>query len=349
MKISFADYETAAAEFDTVIDVRSPSEFAEDRLPGAVNMAVLDDAERAKVGTIYVQESPFLARKVGAAIIARNTAGWLDSALAGMEGGWKPLVYCWRGGGRSGAFSTILRAIGWRVTVLEGGYKAYRGAVVKTLYDDAVRLRVVLLDGDTGTAKTALLDRLATRGVQTLDLEAAANHRGSLFGWRPGGQPSQKLFETRLREALSRFDPAKPVLVEAESARIGALKLPPSLWAVMKDAPRLVVKAPLEARAAFLASAYADIAEDTPRLIERLQALKPFQGGERIARWEGLAKAGEIETLAGELMERHYDPAYARERSRHDRPALAELDAARLDADGLDALAAAIEAELDRL
>ena len=346
MQISLHEYEAAPDRFDTVIDVRSPAEYAEDRLPGAVNMAVLDDAERARVGTIYKQQSPFLARKIGAAIIARNTAGWLETALADRDGAWRPLVYCWRGGQRSGAFATILRAIGWRVAVLEGGYKSYRRAVVASLYDTPFPVRVVLLDGDTGTAKTALLERAAALGVQALDLEAAANHRGSMFGWRSGGQPGQKLFESRLREAVSRLDPARPVLIEAESAKIGRLRLPPALWAAMSAAPRIVVSAPLSARAAFLARAYTDIAADTNQLLGRLDTLKPFQGGERIARWRAFAESGVIVPLAAELMEHHYDPAYATERGRHDRPVLASLDAQTLDAPDLDRLAGDIAAVL---
>lgn len=339
MKIALKDYLAGRAGFDTVIDVRSPGEFAEDHLPGAVNMPVLSDEERARVGTIYKQEDPFKARKIGAALVAKNTARWLEEALSDMEGGWRPLVYCWRGGQRSGSFATILSAIGWRVSVLNGGYKSYRRRVVADLYDDRPSHRLVLLDGDTGTAKTALLERAARLGVQTLDLEGAANHRGSLFGWRAGGQPSQKAFESRIWDGLRRLDPARPVLVEAESARIGRLQLPPVLWAAMEMAPRLVVTAPLEARAAFLAEAYGDITSDHARLLDRLDALKPFQGGERIARWRKLAEAGDTQALAAELMASHYDPAYARERRRHDRPVLARLETDRLDPAGLDALA----------
>jgi len=346
MKISFADYLADRAAFDTVIDVRSPSEFAEDHVPGAVNMPVLSDEERARVGTIYKQVDPFKARKIGAALVARNSAAWLESALVEMEGGWRPLVYCWRGGQRSGSFATILKAVGWRVSVLDGGYKSYRRRVVADLYDGSVEAPLALLDGDTGTAKTALLDRVAAKGVQTLDLEGAAHHRGSLFGWREGGQPGQKAFESRVWEGLRRADPARPVLVEAESAKIGQLQVPPALWAAMEAAPRIVVSAPLEARAAFLADAYRDIVADVPRLLDRIDALKPFQGGTRIAHWRALAEAGDMETLAAELMAHHYDPAYARERSRHERPVVARLETEKLDEDGLEALADGIVAAL---
>lgn len=348
MKLTFDAFLAERAAFDTVIDVRSPGEYAQDHLPGAINMPVLSDAERARVGTIYKQDDPFKARKIGAALVAKNTAAWLETALADMEGGWRPLVYCWRGGQRSGSFATILSAVGWRVAVLDGGYKSYRRRVVAELYDGAVRHRLVLLDGDTGTAKTALLDRLAARGVQTLDLEGAANHRGSLFGWRDGGQPDQKAFESRIWEGLQRLDPARSVLVEAESAKIGRLQIPPALWAAMEDAPRVVVAAPLRARAAFLASAYSDMVEDRARLLDRLDALKPHQGGARIAAWRALAETGDMEALAAELMARHYDPAYARERARHERAMIARCSSETFDETGLEALADQVEAALAR-
>ncbi|HZV83599.1 MAG TPA: tRNA 2-selenouridine(34) synthase MnmH, partial [Brevundimonas sp.] len=208
--------------YDAIIDVRSPAEFALDHIPGAVNLPVLDDAQRTLVGTEYVQRSKFLARRTGAAMVARNIAAHLEGPLGDRSGGFKPLVYCWRGGQRSGAMVTVMDQVGWPVTVLEGGYQTWRRQVTAGLYDGAVPHRLVLLDGPTGSGKTALLGEFAARGGQTLDLEALAAHRGSLFGAVPGGQPSQKAFETRLYDALARLDPARPVLVEAESSKIGA-------------------------------------------------------------------------------------------------------------------------------
>ncbi|WP_374516307.1 tRNA 2-selenouridine(34) synthase MnmH, partial [Brevundimonas sp.] len=223
--------------FDALIDVRSPSEFAEDHLPGAINLPVLDDAQRAAVGTEYVQGSKFEARRHGAAFVARNIAAHLEGALAAVGGGFRPLVYCWRGGQRSGAMVAVMDQVGWPVTVLDGGYQTWRRQVVAALYDTPLPHRLVALDGPTGCGKTALLQALAARGAQTLDLEALAAHRGSLFGAMPGGQPSQKAFETALHDALSRLDPARPVVVEAESSRIGERVLPPSLWAALAAAP----------------------------------------------------------------------------------------------------------------
>ena len=231
------------ADFDAVIDVRSPAEFAEDHVLGAINLPVLSDAERARVGTIYVQESPFLARKIGAALVARNAAAHIEGPLSAHEGGWQPLVYCWRGGQRSGSFASILSQIGWRAETLSGGYQSYRRLVAKRLYDDAFPSPIILLDGNTGTAKTEVLHRLADRGVQTIDLEGLANHRGSVLGAR-GDQPSQKGFESALAGQVAGLDPGRPVILEAESSKIGKLNIPGRVFEAMKAAKRFRIEAP---------------------------------------------------------------------------------------------------------
>ncbi|AQS49120.1 tRNA 2-selenouridine(34) synthase MnmH [Thioclava nitratireducens] len=308
--------EVAALDFDTIIDVRSPSEFAEDHIPGAINLPVLDDEERARVGTIYKQVAPFDARKIGAALVAQNAAKHLQGPLADKEGGWRPLVYCWRGGQRSGSFATILKQVGWRVELVEGGYKAFRSLVVEA-GQAAMPCPVVVLDGNTGTAKTDILKAARAQGAQVIDLEGLANHRGSLFGAMEGGQSSQKDFETRLIMEIAALDPARPVLLEAESSKIGDLQLPSGIWAAIKDAPRVRIRAPLAERAEYLARAYADITADPDRLLGVLDQLRPFQPAERVAAWQAQAQAGEYAALAGELMRDHYDPRYEKHRARH--------------------------------
>ncbi|QDC11711.1 tRNA 2-selenouridine(34) synthase MnmH [Oceanicola sp. D3] len=333
---------SAPLPFDTVIDVRSPSEYAEDHVPGAISLPVFSDEERAKVGTIYVQDSPFLARKVGAAILARNAAAHLEGPLADKDGGWKPLVYCWRGGQRSGGFATILGQIGWRVDKVEGGYQSYRRAVVKALYEGELPHRVVLLDGNTGTAKTDLLHRVAARGGQVLDLEGLANHRGSLLG-NMGPQPAQKGFESALIQALAGLDPARPVLVEAESSKVGERLVPPALWKQMLAAPRIALHAALQDRARYLARVYDDLATDPAQLNGLLSQLIRLHGRERIESWQAMAAAGDVVTLAGELCLHHYDPRYAKSR-RSDRPET-PLEIT-LDEDGLERAADSIAAYL---
>ena len=314
----------ARAGYDAIIDVRSPSEFAEDHIPGALNLPVLDDAERAEIGTVYVQTSKFLARRRGAAKVARNIAAHLDGALKDREGGFRPLVHCWRGGQRSGAMVAVMDQIGWPVTVLDGGYMTWRRQVQTTLYGQAA-WSVVLLDGGTGSGKTALLPRLAARGVQTLDLEGLADHRGSLFGSTGRDQPSQKLFESRLYAALEALDPTRPIIVEAESSRVGARTIPPALWSAMGRAPVIELDAPVQARAAFSARVYADIASDAPALDQALSRLPPHHSRATVAEWKAMARDGLILDLAAALIADHYDPAYRRMSARRDRPSLGRI------------------------
>lgn len=305
--------------FDEVIDARSPAEFAEDHVPGAVNLPVLDNEERARVGTIYTRESRFAARRLGAGLVARNVARHLEEYLAEKPARYRPLIYCWRGGQRSGAFATILGQIGWQVSVLEGGWRSYRRLVARMLYEAPFPAPVWLLDGNTGTAKTAILQRVAARGGQVIDLEALAAHRGSIFGQLPGAvQPSQKRFEGAVAQRITRLDPTRPVLIEAESSRIGALRLPPKLWVAMCAAPRLWIDAPLQARSTWLARAYGDLVGDDGEFVARLAALTPFHSKARIAKWQALASEKRFEALAAELVQAHYDPRYARARVRHE-------------------------------
>ena len=323
-----------ALRFDDIIDVRAPAEWAEDHIPGAISLPVLDDDERARVGTIYKQVSPFTARKVGAALVAKNAAAHLEGPLADKPGGWQPLVYCWRGGQRSGSFASILSQIGWRVEVVQGGYKSWRRLVVEALYDQAFAHRLVVLDGNTGTAKTEVLALLAARGVQVVDLEGLANHRGSLFG-HMGEQPSQKAFEGRLALALARLDPSRPVVVEAESAKVGECRLPPKLWRAMVTAPRISIEAPRAARAAYLVRAYADLVADVARLDGVVASLAPAHPREVIADWRAMVAAGAFVDLAEGLMARHYDPRYGKHRARIEVPVTEVAVEALDDLEGL--------------
>jgi tRNA 2-selenouridine synthase len=307
-------------DFDEIIDVRSPAEFAEDHIPGAINLPVLDDQERAHVGTIYKQVNPFTARKLGAALVAQNAARHLLGTLADRPGGWRPLVYCWRGGQRSGSFATILAQIGWRVDTIAGGYKAWRNLIVEAVYNRDFPNPVVVLDGNTGSAKTEILNLLPARDVQVLDLEGMANHRGSLFG-AMGTQPSQKAFESALAMAIAKLAPNRPVMIEAESSKVGERRLPSPIWKAMGQAIRIEISAPSAARAAYLARAYVDITSDPIRLAETLNRLRTAQPAALVDHWLVLAGQGGFEALASELMDHHYDPRYAKHRSRMDAPA----------------------------
>jgi len=326
----------AAHGFDDIIDVRAPAEFSDDHLPGAISLPVLDDAEWARVGTIFKQVNPFTARKLGAALVAQNAARHLLGPLADRPGGWRPLVYCWRGGQRSGSFASILSQIGWRVETVAGGYKAWRRLVVEA-HERPFPAPVVMLDGNTGTAKTDILHLLSARGVQVIDLEGLARHRGSLFG-AVGPQPSQKAFEAALAMAMAGLDPARPVVVEAESSRIGQCALPSEIWKAMVAAPRVAIVAPRAARARYLVRAYGDLVADGARLAQVIGQLRPVHSAEVIARWQAQAAAGAFEALADDLMAQHYDPRYGKHRARMAVP-LHEVAAQDLSPDALEAVA----------
>jgi tRNA 2-selenouridine synthase len=322
--------------FDTVIDVRSPAEFAEDHVPGAINLPVLDNDERAEVGTIYVQNSTFLARKIGAVKVFRNAADHIETQLAHHDGSWRPLVYCWRGGQRSGAFTWMLEQIGWRADVVEGGYQSYRRQVFRYLYKDPLPFRLMALDGYTGTAKTDLLKRARDLGAQVLDLEGLAAHRGSLLGGMGVPQPSQKQFESRIASDLCRFDPAHPVLVEAESSKIGDRIIPPTLWTAMKAAPRIEISAPLAARCTYLQGAYDDILSDAVTLRQKLDPLRTHRGHALVDQWFDLIDSGDKAGVTRALMEQHYDRSYDTSRKVIAATSAAQIELTDLSAASLD-------------
>jgi tRNA 2-selenouridine synthase len=303
----------------TVIDVRSPAEFAEDHLPGAVNWPVLDDEQRRIVGTLYVQDSPLAARKVGAAMVARNIAAHIERWVQDKPREWQPLVYCWRGGQRSGALAWFLDQIGFRSAKLQGGYKAFRTLVREELATLPQRYRFTVLAGRTGSGKTRLLHALRDQGAQVLDLEAIACHRGSVLGGLPDRpQPSQKAFDTQLWHALRHFDAAQPVFVESESKRVGALQLPDALVARMREHSHCVrVEMDPAARVQLLLEEYGFFAQDTERFCALLDALIELQGKERVQRWQALARAGAWAELFAALMHEHYDPLYERSMRRN--------------------------------
>jgi tRNA 2-selenouridine synthase len=299
--------------FDEVIDVRSPAEFAEDHVPRAASFPVLDDEERARIGTLYKQVSPFESKKLGAALVSRNIARHLEASFARREKGWRPLVYCWRGGKRSGAMTHVLREIGWQAAQLDGGYKAYRREVIAQLATQPREFRYLVLCGETGSAKSRLLEALAREGAQVLDLEQLAAHRGSVLGNLPGApQPSQKMFETRVWDGLRKLDPHRPVFVEAESKKIGQLQVPDALLDAMRAAECVRVEAPVDARVRFLIEEYRHFLADPAALKTQLDCLTALHGREVIGRWRAAADGGEWEALVTDLLANHYDPAYHR-------------------------------------
>ena len=299
--------------FDAILDARSPGEYAEDHVPGSISTPVLDNEERARVGTIYKQVSPFDAKKLGATLVARNVAKHIEKLFADKPKAWKPLVYCWRGGQRSGAMAHILREVGWDAKTLEGGYKAYRRYVVGALAELPPKYTFRVVHGVTGSGKSRLLRALAGAGAQVLDLEDLAAHRGSLLGSLPERpQPSQKMFESRLLEKLGSFDAKKEIFVEGESKKIGQIQVPDALIARMRASECVLLDTATEARVALLMDEYRHFFADPAALGTLLDCLVALHGRKRIDEWKALADSGAWPELVSRLLEEHYDPAYKR-------------------------------------
>ena len=329
--------------FDCLIDARSPAEFALDHIPGAINCPVLDDEERRIVGTLYKQQGAFEARRVGGAMVAANLARHLQSEqFKDQPIGWKPLVYCWRGGLRSGSMVQWLRLVGWDAQQLAGGYKRFRQHVMEQLDRLCPQLPLRVVCGATGCAKTQLLLTLATQGAQVLDLEGLARHKGSMLGDLPGqAQPTQKAFDTALHSAMSSLDLSRPVYIEAESRKIGRIALPAALLERMRASPCIELRASEEARLEFLLRDYAYLGEDGEGLARILDRLRASHGHETVNRWQAWARSGELAPLFAELTRSHYDPHYARSQAAHFQqwPQRQQLQAPGLQAQDIEALA----------
>ena len=295
--------------FDEIIDARTPAEFAEDHIPGAINLPVLDNDERIVVGTMYKQQSAFDARRLGGALVAAIISRHMLAMLQDKPKNWRPLIYCWRGGQRSGSFATWLRMVGWDACQLEGGYKAFRHHVIAEIARIVPTLALRIVCGPTGSAKTRVLEALAAQGAQVLDLEDLAAHKGSVLGALPDRpQPAQKRFETLLWDRMRRLDPAHPVYVEAESRKIGLVFVPEALILAMRQAPCILIDATRDARLDFLVRDYAYLGDDVGALQANLHRLREHQSRETLERWQALAASRALPELFGELIDQHYDP-----------------------------------------
>ena len=317
-RISAEDALTRLGQFSTVIDARSEGEYAEDHLPGAVNWPSLHDDERKIVGTQYKQISQFEAKKLGAALVAKNIAEHIQREVLDKPREWQPLVYCWRGGKRSGSLALILDQIGFKVTLVDGGYKAFRAALVADLPQLAAQHHYRVVCGPTGSGKTRLLQALRAQGAQVLDLEALANHRSSVLGLIPGvAQPSQKAYDSRIWTALRSFDAARPVYIESESKKVGNVAVPEGLIAVMRASPCLQLDLPERERVALLLEDYDFFVRDIEFFCDRLDALTEARGRATVLDWQARARSGDVASVVLELLLNHYDPGYLQSMKRN--------------------------------
>ena len=335
-RVKFSDIQIH--EFDDVTDVRSPLEFEDDRIPGSINLPVLYNAEREMIGTMYKQKSKFEAKKLGASIVSKNISDHLKDYLYNKNRDWLPLIYCWRGGQRSYALATILDQIGWKVEVVDGGYKSFRKHISEFLNRNIDRYYLILLTGNTGTAKTKVLNLIEKRNGQTIDLESLANHKGSVFGSQGQKQPSQKLFETLIYDKLVNLKTNEPIFVEAESNKIGNLHIPKEFWKLMKSAPQIELSATVEKRAKFLVEEYSEITTDLDLLEKQITSLSTIAGQKVVESWLLMAKNKEFYELVKQLMEKHYDPRYKRSLLRKKKEVFAKLKIEDMSPKGLSSM-----------
>ena len=302
--------------YSEMIDVRSENEFADDHIPGAINLPVLKNKEREEVGTIYKQVSTFEARKLGSSLIFKNISQYLKTHFLNKKHSYSPFIYCWRGGQRSNSLAIILAQIGWQVKVLEGGYKTYRHYVRQQLEELPSQFNYHVIFGLTGTGKTHLLHQLAIRGHQVLDLEKIANHCGSLLGkkWTNNleNQPSQKYFDSLLLQEFQKFDKKQPIWLESESYKIGDVYLPGSLWKKIQQSPCIKIQLSLEKRVNLLLQDYPHLIENPDLLKEQIQYLKSRYGWEKVTQWFNWIDRGKWRHFIEDLLVTHYDPAYER-------------------------------------
>ena len=314
--------------FDTIIDVRSPLEYEEDHIIGSINCPVLYDQERIIVGTIYKKESTFKAKIIGSSLTARNIAKHIEKKFLNQQGSWQPLIYCWRGGQRSKAFSLILSEVGWRTFQLEGGYKKYRNEVINFLNKVGSKLKIILISGKTGSAKTKILQNIKLQGGQILDLENLANHKGSLLGKIPDlKQPSQKLFESKLYHQIKQLDLRRNVYIEAESSKIGNIHIPKTLWAKMIVSPRIEIKADIELRSSFLLNDYKYMCENPELIKPIIYGLKNRLSKKLINDWMELITKKLWLDLTKSFLENHYDPSYSSNTIKNDRKVIKKIQA----------------------
>jgi tRNA 2-selenouridine synthase len=327
-------------KYDTIIDVRSPSEFEIDHIVGAINCPILYDDERQKVGTIYKQISSFKAKIIGSSLSAKNIAFHIEKEFLEKKGSWKPLIYCWRGGQRSKAFSIVLSEVGWRTYQLSGGYKEYRNDIIKYLDNIGMKLKIILISGKTGSAKTKILHSIRDQGAQILDLEGLARHKGSLLGAIPNlKQPSQKLFESLLFYEINKLNLKKNIFIEAESSKVGNVHIPKSIWSNMILSKRIEVVADVNTRAKFLIDDYQYMCKNPILIKPMIKGLKTRLSNNLIDSWEKLIDEKKWFELTKSFLENHYDSSYSSNTIKNDRKVIREIQATTLNNDDIKNIA----------
>lgn len=300
-----------------IIDTRSPAEYEQGHIPGSVNVALLENDERAIVGTLYKQDGPELAKRKGLQIVSGKLANMVEriTDLTNADPAASLVVYCWRGGMRSKSLLTVLELMGVRGAQLQGGYKAYRRHVQDALASFSLQPQLYVLCGSTGVGKTILLKLLAERGVPVIDLEGLANHRGSAFGHVGLGKPATaQNFDAELLQALTECNSQPCLFVECESKRVGNVYLPESLHSSMQTARKILIRASRNTRAQRLIAEYTDsLGDNNPEIAASMASLGKKLGKKRISQLLADYAAGNLLHVTETLLEEYYDPLYGYE------------------------------------
>lgn len=296
-----------------IVDARTPLEFAEDHLPGAINVPILTNAERVEIGTLHKQQGPQIARVRGLQLTCHRFPA-IVATITEAAAGRPILVYCWRGGLRSESIATLLEMTGTPVSKLQGGYKAFRQRVSSFFESVSLPVQLVVLHGMTGSGKTEFLHQLPASDWTVIDLEGLARHRGSAFGSLGlGEQPPQKRFESLLWDAFRKAPLDRPIVVEGESKRIGRVNLPGNLHEVMAESTKVWCEVSVATRVKRLAAEYARKDYQTP-MAEALERIKKKLGGDHYTELLQRLEAWDVEGLAQGLIEYYYDKLYYRVR-----------------------------------
>lgn len=301
-----------------IVDVRSPGEYAEASIPGAINIPLFDDQERAVVGTTYKEDGTDQAKMVGLSLVSPKLPKLVESIVSAAAGR-EIVLYCWRGGMRSRSIFTLLEALGYQVLQLVGGYKAFRRRVNKFLNDATVNAPVIVLNGLTGVGKTLVIKELQQLNAPALDLEAMANHRGSAFGSVGLGKPrSQKDFESLLFLELHKHKDAPFLIVEGEGKCIGPVLIPDFFYQAMLEGQHILLETGLETRVERIVDEYRNVsAENTDNLAAAVLALQKRLGKNKCEELAERVRQGDFHHVAASLCTEYYDSYYKDSRRKH--------------------------------
>ncbi len=324
---SVLEFDAFSAAPGPILDVRSPGEYHQAHIPGAVNLPLFSDRERAAVGTCYQQQGREAAVELGLGFVGPKLADFVQQAkglTAELGGGRSLRLHCWRGGMRSSSMAWLMETAGFESVLLVGGYKAFRGWVRRVLAEPR---SLLILGGMTGTGKTEILQALQAQGEQVLDLEGLANHRGSSYGnLGLPPQPSTEQYENLIAWTWQHFSPERPIWIEAESAQVGRCRIPPEIWQQMGRSPIWEIQRSLGERIQLLAQLYGEAGGEA--LIVATERIRKRLGPQRTQAAIDWIRQGRLEPAIAIVLD-YYDRTYRYDLARRSEP-LRSLDISKL-------------------